>query len=296
MYRLLIAILEKASLKVVSIRASMSIAEKAAAIAAFNDGASKIDVCVVNKRYRSAGINYHNCCHRGIQVQYDWNIGSQVQGQGRLTRIGQKSHVIWTILRVNDTAYDFYEFKALEKERRSLETVLDYPKWLEHSSSARRLIAYEVLRVTWAHPFHRYVWEIHHPKEIQDFNSAHTRNLAKFSQHLATMLLSIKSPPLNARETLCALDGFIDVVGMRWLQGLEIGQFSRNTVSWTDLLELIQQCDSAHEWVKEIRQQAAKVNFGSSRKRTAVFDTDAAKARKKAREQEEEAGGGGGKE
>ncbi|KAF3768339.1 hypothetical protein M406DRAFT_71392 [Cryphonectria parasitica EP155] len=73
---LLVAILEKACLSVVSIRAVMTAAEKSAAIAKFNDPGSNLNVMVLNQRCGSAGLNLHYCCNYGIQLQYPWNFGT----------------------------------------------------------------------------------------------------------------------------------------------------------------------------------------------------------------------------
>lgn len=67
--------------------------------------------------------------------------------------------VKWDLMRVNDTAYDFLQWKACVKEVQALCAELAFPPWAADVKVSMELIAYEVLRVLWSHPFHRYAWQ-----------------------------------------------------------------------------------------------------------------------------------------
>lgn len=238
----------------------------------FNDPKSNVNVMILNKRCGSAGLNFHYCCHIGIQLQYDWNIGSLVQGRGRLIRIAQGEEVIWIVMRVNDTAYDFYEWKALKKERMSLETELCFPDWLVEFKYARQLIAYEVLRVAWSQPFHRFVWEMCEPRAIQDFNSDETRAKAQFYHLLSRLILKTTTPPPDSDQLLNELSAFIDVISAKWVEGRQEKLYSSRRLTWGNVVSLLEAVGSDQAWVEKQRMFMDANTFGSSKKRKIAYD------------------------
>lgn len=261
----------------------MTSSEKTAMMSQFNDPTSNTNVLVLNKRCGAAGLNFHYCCHIGISAQPDWNIGTDVQGRGRLIRLGQKHEVEWIGIRVNDTAYDFYEMKSGKKEVDAMDIQLVFPDHVSHSKNARKILCYEVLRVAWSHPFHRFVWEIHHPRKIQDFNSKQTRAYAQCYHFLARLFLSTAPPPEDVPDIMKKLDESIDVIAPRWREKVLDGdeRVSGDGITWNDLRVLLEDLQNAGDWVQHMRRDDRNLTyFGSSRKRKmpylpGLFEEDA---------------------
>ncbi|KAG8161683.1 hypothetical protein KVR01_008670 [Diaporthe batatas] len=192
----LFAIMKKASLNVLSVRAGMTAAEKASAFSAFNDPTTNVNVLLLNTMVGAAGLNLHHSCNFGIQVQVPWSYGSSGQYLGRLVRLRQTKPVTWVILTVNDTAYNFLEHRACLKEVQALSATLKFGGPHLNTPFSRKLLSYEVLRVFWSQPFNRMTWEHAHPQHIQDFTSENSRTFGQFYSLLSSLLLETEKADL----------------------------------------------------------------------------------------------------
>lgn len=259
--------MEKANLRVLSIRAGMSPQEKATAIADFNNPNSNVNVLLMNTMVGSAGLNLHYACSYGIQVQMPWSFGCTGQYIGRLVRLKQTKSVTWVILTVNDSAYDWTEHKAAVKEARSLNAQLSFQGWIDEYRLARELACYEAQRVMWSQPFHRMVWEILHPKEIQDFTSDATRTAAKFYSLLAQLFLQTAEPPVDVEQLMKSLKNILPAIPIVWDRN---DPTDRDEVTWDQLRALIQGTKSDKDLLKQVNAEQATTDFGTMRKRRVI--------------------------
>ena len=63
----------------------------------------------------NAGVNMHECRHKGISVCWHLNMKVKMQCCGRLVRIGQMYQVEWVFLKVMDSYHDNMERLAITK-------------------------------------------------------------------------------------------------------------------------------------------------------------------------------------
>lgn len=236
------------------------------AIEQFNDATSNVNVLLMNTMVGSAGLNLHHSCNFGIQVQMPWSFGSTGQYIGRLIRIGQTKRVTFAILSVNDSVYNYLEYKACLKEVRALMATLNYPGWLERSKIARKLIAYNVLRVTWSQPFHRMAWEAIHMQEIQDFNSEAMRQAAGFYQLLSELLLQTDEPPSDHEDILELINNDIVVLALVWADMCKGNNFS-NYLDWKRLRTMLQVSQNDTGYREKAAASQPDTEFGTVKKR-----------------------------
>lgn len=262
-------------MNVISIRAGMTSQEKATAIAAFNDPQSKVNVLLMNTLVGSAGLNLHHSCSFGIQVQMPWSFGCTGQYIGRLVRLKQTKSVKWVILTVNDTAYDWMEYKSCMKEVRALNATLCFRPWMEEWRIVREILCWEVLRVMWSQPFNRYTWKVNHPSFIEDFTSAATRHAGKFYSELADLFLYTDEPPPDVGELLKDLKDLISALPGKW-KGEAIE-------TWDVLRDLIKTTKGDEDHLAAVTARQATHEFGTERKRRVVdlLESDKVPSRKR---------------
>ncbi|KAF5575347.1 snf2 family helicase [Fusarium pseudoanthophilum] len=98
-YHEVVNILHVAGFDIVTIRPSTKQSEKDEILEAWNNPHSGLQVFVANINNLNAGINMHECCHRGIFISWRLNMKVNMQCTGRLVRIGQKKKVVWKSVR-----------------------------------------------------------------------------------------------------------------------------------------------------------------------------------------------------
>lgn len=197
------------------------------------------------------------------------HIYIKIDGQciGRLVRLTQAKEVKWIILQVNDTTYDFMQWKACAKEVQALYTELHFPGWIDGHLVPMKLIAYVGPRVLWSHPFHCYVWEAVRVQQIQDFNSEETPTCGRFYHLLSRLLLTTETPPDEAAILLGRVSVYHDVLPFQWI---ESGGADKNEqLTWDGIRALLVNISKDMNWVAEKRKGQATTEFGSEKKRKA---------------------------
>jgi len=158
------------------------------------------------------------------------------------------------------------------KEVQSLCSELTFPSWIDGQKIPMQVIAYEVLRVLWSHPFHRMVWDIIHVTEIQDFNSEKTRTYAHFYHLLARLLLSPEAPPEDIEDVFKHLANYIDVLPANWARAIP-NPIQCQELTWDDLRDAIKCCDKDEAGVAAQRKAQATTEFGSEKKRAVLYSS-----------------------
>lgn len=193
--------------------------------------------------------------------------------------------VKWILMRVNDTAYDFLQWKACIKEVQALCTELTFPAWLGERKIPMRLIAYEILRVLWSHPFHQYVWDIIHVSEVQDFNSTKTRLAAQFYHLLARLLLTTTEHSDDVEDLLEHIEGYIDVLPFKWAK---VQADHTRELTWDAIKGLAENLADDPAWVAKKRNDRVSTEFGSEKKRDLpVYGSSPAHKRKRSNTDDE---------
>ncbi|KAK2063758.1 hypothetical protein LY76DRAFT_166743 [Colletotrichum caudatum] len=101
--------LAMAGFNVESIRSYHSEAERSVSVKRFTESGSGVEVLVANTNVSLNGLDLQDECHNGAFVGIEWSINTHIQRAGRLVRLGQKHPVIFHILKVKDTYYDYIE-------------------------------------------------------------------------------------------------------------------------------------------------------------------------------------------
>lgn len=158
-----------AGFNVVSIRSADTEADRAAAVARFNDAASDAQVFVISIALSGFGLNLHHCCRTGFLLGYHWNVGNIRQVMGRLIRLGQKNRVTWHLINVAGSFADLQRSRAYRRWARQLAAESCIP---DHVGGKMRLAcAYELIRAYFNERCNRYGWEAQLPKTSRDFDS-----------------------------------------------------------------------------------------------------------------------------
>ena len=144
-----------------------------------------------------AGLNLHKCCCRGLIMQYPWNWPSILQVIGRLFRIGGEKKVDWTILHVTGTMYDVAEDKMNRKFCEQLRLESQIPSFVK-GLRMQRMIAYEIIRLTFGQPFNRFAWVMNPPEKVQDYDSKLNRVLGNI---FSTIVSEVTNQPEDADST-----------------------------------------------------------------------------------------------
>ena len=185
--------MDKLSFNVASIRAPHSHAERQKIVEQFNNKRSGMHCLVLSISLSVAGLNLHKCCCRGLIMQYPWNWPTILQVIGRLFRIGGEKTVDWTILHVTGTMYDVAEDKMNRKFCEQLRLESQIPSFVK-GIRLQRMIAYEIIRLTFGQPFNRFAWVMNPPEKVQDYDS-------KLNQVLGSIFSTIVSEVTSQPDT-----------------------------------------------------------------------------------------------
>ena len=177
-----------ASIGVGAIRASHTPNERDNLVDAFNDDNSDVEFLVINISLSMAGLNLHRNCCRGIVVQYSWNYWSLFQVFGRLYRMGQPRVVRWHIVMCSGTYSMVLEDKMCRKIVPEILFTGRIPEWIK-GTTLRLMVAYEILRMKFAHPFNRFVWVINPPKDVSEYTSPRMERMGKLCSTFVSYLL-----------------------------------------------------------------------------------------------------------
>ncbi|KAK4151717.1 hypothetical protein C8A00DRAFT_35617 [Chaetomidium leptoderma] len=165
------SVLAFASIGVGSIRASHTSNERDSIVHAFNSEEGDIEFLVINQSLSMAGLNLHHKCCRGIVAQYSWNYWGLFQVISRLYRIGQRWVVKWFIVVCAGTYSHVLEDKMCRKIVPEIIFTGRIPEWIK-GATLRKMVAYEILRMKFSHPFNRFVWVINPPTSAADYTNA----------------------------------------------------------------------------------------------------------------------------
>lgn len=180
----------------------MTPADRIEACNQFNAIGSPIDVFLTSLSIASYGLNLQYDCHRGLILQYTWNINSIFQVIGRIVRIGQLRESTWAVLKCNGSYYDYQERKLCEKWLPQMLAEATIPTWMDaNCQDLKELVAYEFMREALQQTFNKYSWYSQPPGIIEEYNSLRHRELGAFYGAAARILLTVTPLDKDASET-----------------------------------------------------------------------------------------------
>ena len=144
-----------------------------------------VNVFVTSLAVSSFGLNLYHCCADGIIAQFSWSFGALHQATGRITRLGQKLPVTWTIIKTDFSFYNVQEQRLCIKWAKQLLTTMTIPELI--TGRAAELLVYEVMKQHWSQPFNRLVWEANPPKSVYDFESDEYEKFGSWFSHNGEM-------------------------------------------------------------------------------------------------------------
>ncbi|KAI0120408.1 hypothetical protein BJ170DRAFT_269784 [Xylariales sp. AK1849] len=199
----------------------------------------------LNMNTHVTGLNMQACCWNGIIAQLYWNLGTILQGLGRIIRIGQGKEVTWRIIKVNGSYYDIQEDKMCRKFVEVIRNEGHIPSYLT-SGPLQRIVAYEQIRVLLSQPFNRYTWcapGIDPPGTIQEYSDYRHIRLGRFYSTIAKVLMTLPDSWQNDEEMLDRLAYFMSDIAKAF-EGTDIdgGDVDKEiTLTWiTDSLKRIE--------------------------------------------------------
>ncbi len=136
-------------------------------------------------------------------MQYPWNWPTILQVIGRLFRIGNERTVDWTILHVTGTMYDVAEDKMNRKFCEQLRLESQIPPFVK-GLRLQRMIAYEIIRLTFGQPFNRFAWVMNPPAKVQDYDSKLNEVLGSIFSTIVSEVTSQPDPDHESVQVLLA--------------------------------------------------------------------------------------------
>jgi len=159
-------------------------------VAEFNSPKSTRDVLVISQQLTVAGVNFHHECHKGIIMQYSWNYWTVEQVKGRLFRMGQKKLVQWYIITTAGTFAMVQEDKMCRKiipEFLFCGTIGDFIV----GRVVQRVVAYEIARLKFGHPWNRFVWAINPPADVLEYTGRRMVRMGRMASAIAESVLGM---------------------------------------------------------------------------------------------------------
>jgi len=176
---MLVAVLGKLSLAVLSFNSSHSLQERDLACQKFNDPTFKADAMVLTLSLGGSGLNLHKSCRFGIIAQESWSKPITRHAMGRLYRIRQTQPVEWTILRTTGTYHEILNDQSCRKYAEQIRFECRMPIWVK-DVTLQRMIAYEMMRGTFAHPYNLYSWVVVPPAVPSEYANAAMERVGNF--------------------------------------------------------------------------------------------------------------------
>ncbi|EFQ34592.1 uncharacterized protein GLRG_09736 [Colletotrichum graminicola M1.001] len=154
--QIIAAMLAIGGFNVESIRSCHSEAERSVSIERFTEAGSGVEVLVANTNISLNGLDLQDQCYNGAFVGVEWSINAHIQGAGRLVRVGQKHPVIFHMLKVKHTYYDYMERNMVSKWA---EELLGFARLPNHINGwIRYACVHEIIRNYLHLDFNRLCW------------------------------------------------------------------------------------------------------------------------------------------
>ncbi|OIW25504.1 hypothetical protein CONLIGDRAFT_717269 [Coniochaeta ligniaria NRRL 30616] len=167
----LIMLLSVMSVEVVSIRANHTAEQREEAVAAFTNPASNVQVFVSSLSVSVFGLNLHQCCSRGILLQFGHNASTMIQAFCRTFRIGQPDLSLWDIYKLRGSFYDPQEQRIIDKYIQNVLAEAAIPQYVT-SEFAKLALAYELIRMNMGTVGNRMSWFLNAPESLVEYNDA----------------------------------------------------------------------------------------------------------------------------
>ncbi|XXG99542.1 hypothetical protein Hte_005881 [Hypoxylon texense] len=215
-----------------SIRADLTVLERNKIVNEFNDPDSEVDVLLASMDLSAFGLDLHECCHKGIIVQWPWSANHLLQILGRLPRIGQKRYVEWVIYTMPGTLYDRMQTIIWSKYIRQLAVESRIHENVR--GVLADIASYTLLFNLFSMPHHRWLWD-RGAFDLDVYGSLDTQKrlekLSTFFRDVGQMTLDSppgqEDPSFTDFDTLCDRSPKDFVAGaMLWLKDC------RPSLSW----------------------------------------------------------------
>lgn len=143
------------------------------------------------------GLDIHHKHHKGVIVQYGWNLSSFAQILGRIYQTGQHNIFEWAMVSCKGTYYHVCEDMICRNDVPNILSTASIPAWIK-GPRLRSMIAYEILKAQSCHAFNRFAWAINPPKDIASCTSPRMQSIGKFATAIVRAVLGF-DPKLAPR-------------------------------------------------------------------------------------------------
>ncbi|KAL2172936.1 uncharacterized protein P884DRAFT_273681, partial [Thermothelomyces heterothallicus CBS 202.75] len=126
---------------------------------------------------------------------------------GRLYRMGQGQVVRWHIVMCSGTYSIVQEDKMCRKIVPEILFTGRIPKRIK-GRTLRLMVAYEILRMKFAHPFNRFAWVVNPPSRVEDYTSPAMVRMGHFISSIVEQVLSMK-PTEDNENILNTLESMV---------------------------------------------------------------------------------------
>ena len=174
-------------------------------MASFCSKQSELDALVISQQIVMTGLNLHHACSKGIILQYSWNYWTIEQIKGRLFRMGQKKVVQWYIITTAGTFAMVQEDKMCRKIIPEFLFCGTIPDWIV-GKCVQRLVAYEIARLKFGHPWNRFVWVISPPSDALEYKSRRMVRMGRMASAIAESVLAMDFESDRTRDLLRLLN------------------------------------------------------------------------------------------
>jgi hypothetical protein len=99
-------------------------------MADFNSESTDIDVMVLDPSLSMTGLDIHHKHHKGVIVQYGWNLSSLAQILGRIYQTGQPNISEWTKITCKGTYYHVCEDIICRADVPNILSTARIPTWI----------------------------------------------------------------------------------------------------------------------------------------------------------------------
>ena len=181
----------------VSPRSNHTANERDQAVADFNSKGTDIDVMVLDPSLSMTGLDIHHKHHKGVIVQYGWNLSSFTQILDRIYQTGQHNISEWAMVSCKGTYYHVCEDLICRNDVPDILSTANIPAWIK-GPQLRSMIAHEILKAQSCHAFNRFAWVVNPPKDIASYTSPRMQSIGKFASAIVEAVLGF-DPKLAPR-------------------------------------------------------------------------------------------------
>lgn len=191
-------LLRMLGLNTISFTADLSPPDRGRLLGNFNDPDCHVNALVVPSTMTLSGMNMHQACNWGIMLGLDESSAKAKQAFGRLSRIGQKKEVHWSVIIMRDSHMRAQERACHTKEMHTVSVMSGIPT--DVATDLLTMMCFEVARETYGAPMSTYTVSKHHEAmtSASSYEEPWVARFSTFYTMLATLGLRSLAPTGNA--------------------------------------------------------------------------------------------------